>query len=282
MIGGFIEGLVKYPDDLPCPQADTDLVPRERRYISDISDVRNMRMFQQEFQATRNRITFIFTEEEVRQFREWYEVEIIFGGAWFYADWPTLHKDKKIAHRFVGQPKYEWLFGGNPGMMGRSSAGVKYAQAPMAVPMYKVTATVELYDPRKVGKFANIYTSKLYPVIVVDDVKAQNTFAEASYPPVAMYTDDATLRAHIIVDAEWQERRVDATPSDDATIFQHKIVSGTWTETLLTKGFSDDAQINQHSIVGGEWTAKLITYPYYNEDDATIQAHVIVAAEWVT
>ncbi len=282
MIGGFIEGLVKYPDDLPCPQADTDIVPRERRYISDISDVRNMRMFQQEFQATRNRITFIFTEEEVRQFREWYEVEIIFGGAWFYADWPTLHKDKKIAHRFVGQPKYEWLFGGNPGMMGRSSAGVKYAQVPMAVPMYKVTATVELYDPRKVGKFANIYTSKLYPVIVVDDVKVDNRPTEAAYPPVYQYIDDAVIQAHVIVDAEWKETLIVVEPSDDAKIFEHRIVSGTWTERLIEHNFSDDAKINQHRIAGGEWTERLITYPYYDEDHATTEAHVIVAAEWVT
>ena len=115
----FIEGFVRYPHTLPCPQVDTDLVPRERRYISDITDVRNMRMFQQEFQATRNRISFIFTEEEAREFREWYTTDIIHGGAWFYADWPTLHKDKKIAHRFVGQPKYEWLLGANPGVMGR-------------------------------------------------------------------------------------------------------------------------------------------------------------------
>lgn len=282
MIGGFIEGLVKYPDDLPCPQADTDLVPRERRYISDITNVRNMRMFQQEFQATRNRITFIFTEEEVRQFREWYDVEIIFGGAWFYADWPTLHKDKKIAHRFVGQPKYEWLFGGNPGMMGRSSAGVKYAQAPMAVPMYKVSATVELYDPRKVGKGANVFTSKLYPVIVVDDVKVDSRPTEAAYPPVYQYIDDAAIQAHVIVDAEWKETLIVVEPSDDAKIFEHRIVSGTWTERLIEHNFYDDAKINQHRIAGGEWTERLITYPYYDEDHATTEAHVIVAAEWVT
>lgn len=282
MADGFIEGLVKYPDDLPCPQADTDLVPRERRYISDITEVRNMRMFQQEFQATRNRITFIFTEEEVRQFREWYEVEIISGGAWFYADWPTLHKDKKIAHRFVGQPKYEWLFGGNPGMMGRSSAGVKYAQVPTAVPMYKVTATVELYEPRKVGKFANVYTSKLYPVIVVDDVKVDNHPVEAGYPPLYQYTDDAAIQAHVVVDAEWKETLVVTEFSDDAKIFPHRVISGTWTLRLLEYNFSDDAKINQHRVVGGEWTERLITYPYYNEDHATIEAHVIVAAEWVT
>ena len=158
MQSSFIEGLVRYPSDLPCPQADTDLVPRERRYISDISDVRNMRMFQQEFQATRNRINFIFTEEEAREFREWYKNDILYGGAWFLADWPTLDKDKNVPHRFVGHPKYEWLYGGNPGMMGRQ---IGRGGAIQPVSICKVSATVELYDPRKVGKTANVYTSKI-------------------------------------------------------------------------------------------------------------------------
>lgn len=168
MASDFLEGFVRYPDELPCPQADTDLVPRERRYISDITEVRNMRMFQQEFQATRNRIVFIFTEEEARQFREWYTRSIIHGGAWFYANWPTLHKDKNIAHRFVGQPKYEWLFGANPGAMGRSVAGMDYSVGPVTI--YKVTATVELYEPRNVGKMGggNVYTSKIYPIFAED------------------------------------------------------------------------------------------------------------------
>ena len=171
----FLDGLVRYPDTLPCPQVDTNLVPRERRYISDISDVRNMRMFQQEFQATRNRISFISTEEEAREFREWYEKELIYGGAWFYADWPTLHKDKRIAHRFVGQPKYEWLLGANPGATGRSVAG--YAPNVDVVPLYKITATVEIYDSgyggyggRKVGKAGDVYTSKIYPLYTNDTI----------------------------------------------------------------------------------------------------------------
>lgn len=177
----FLEGIIRYPDSLPCPQADTDLVPRERRYISDITDVRNLRMFQQEFQATRNRISFIFTEEEAREFREWYENDILHGGAWFYADWPTLHKDKNIAHRFVGQPKYEWLLGANPGAMGRSIAG--YDPSVAAVTMYKVTAVVEIDDGggsgrfvgtdegRIVGKYLDVFTSKLYPYYWEDEMQ---------------------------------------------------------------------------------------------------------------
>lgn len=294
----FIEGFVKYPDDLPCPQADTDLVPRERRYTSDISDVRSMRMFQQEFQATRNRITFIFTEEEVRQFREWYEVEIIFGGAWFYADWPTLHKDKKIAHRFVGQPKYEWLFGGNPGMMGRSSAGVKYAQAPMAVPMYKVTATVELYE-RKVGKTANVFTSKLYPVITEDHlslglprargipsykwteemaIELPRFTAVMTSPNKDIYVDDLRIHGsliHAYLDPSFTEDGLwDEHVSSQSTTLTGKIIQYNYRRTDVL----DNLRIDLPTFTG-EFPRKRIQYDYYTDDGLNITLPVISEGE---
>lgn len=202
----FLEGIIRYPDSLPCPQADTDLVPRERRYISDITDVRNLRMFQQEFQATRNRISFIFTEEEAREFREWYENDILHGGAWFYADWPTLHKDKNIAHRFVGQPKYEWLLGANPGAMGRSIAG--YDPSVAAVTMYKVTAVVEIDDGggsgrfvgtdegRIVGKYLDVFTSKPYPYYFDDSIEQRGVTAKGS--PYAALNESITVAGKIV------------------------------------------------------------------------------------
>lgn len=274
MQANFIEGLVKYPDDLPCPQADTDLVPRERRYISDISDVRNMRMFQQEFQATRNRIAFIFTEEEVRQFREWYEVEIISGGAWFYADWPTLHKDKKIAHRFVGQPKYEWLFGGNPGMMGRSSVGVKYAQAPMAVPMYKVTATVELYDPRKVGKAANVFTSKLYPILPIDDIKSEVIDAWSN--------PEIEPKDHISLDVAVFYAKMRRGKQGEYEFYDHiqqrlPLLSVAIREYIYSEYYYDEritSPLPTFGVVVSKW---LITYDYYSEDVATSSVPTIVS-----
>lgn len=190
MITQFVEGIIYYPAHLPCPQIEIDLVPRERRYLSDIGDVRNLRMFQQEFQATRNRISFVFTEEEARDFREWYDNVIFGGGAWFYADWPTLDKERKIAYRFVGQPEYEWLFGANPGTMGRSVAG---AAGNGAVTMYKVHAVVELYY-RKVGVYGNVFTSKIYPVHAVDDVRSPVSLYKNLF---AKFIDDASSNLSI-------------------------------------------------------------------------------------
>lgn len=277
MQSSFIEGFVKYPDDLPCPQADTDLVPRERRYISDITEVRNMRMFQQEFQATRNRITFIFTEEEARQFREWYENEIIFGGAWFYADWPTLHKDKKIAHRFVGQPKYEWLLGANPGMMGRSSAGVKYGQAPMAVTMYKVTATVELYDPRKVGAVGgNVYTSKIYPYYFKDGITFDGVSARGM--PFAKFNDDITF-APKIISGQLTKWIYSSYEFQDKITFAPKIASGQLTKWIYSNYEFDDAiALLGASITEGDIPYRLIHYDYF-EDSISFQGAIVISGE---
>lgn len=245
MANEFVEGTVKYPEDLPCPQVDTDLVPRERRYISDISSVRNLRMFQQEFQATRNRISFIFTEEEAREFREWYEGEIIHGGAWFYADWPILHKDKKIAYRFVGQPKWEWLLGANPGYMGRSVAG--YNPASDAVTVYKVTATVELYE-RKVGKLLNVYTSKIYPYYFTDDIFMQGVRVKAL--PYAAISDFISTSGKIIIGATYVKyiySSYDMEP-DEILLDGKRITAGT------TSGFvySSYAMSNDDIFVSGQ------------------------------
>lgn len=257
----FVEGEIRYPDYLPCPQVDTDLTPRERRYISDIGDVKKFRTFQRPYQATRQNISFVFTPEQARDFQAWYKTEIIEGGAWFYADWPILHKETEIAYRFVTRPLWRFLARGN----------------------YHVSATVELYEGRKVGASSgNIYTSKLYPIIVVDHIRVENNMVEAKYPPIYMYTDDAELRSHVIVGAQWKERLLETRVSDDARTFNHQIVGGEWVEILLSHTISDDARTFNHQIVGGEWTARLVTYPYYSEDNVSIQAHTIVSAEFVT
>lgn len=187
----FRDGTVRYPDDLPCPHADTDLTPRERRYISDIGEVKKLRRFQSTYQATRQNISFVFTSEQSRRFREWYKHDIIEGGAWFYADWPILHKEKSIAYRFVTRPVWEFLSRGN----------------------YHVSATVELYEGRKVGKIQNVFTSKIYPIFTED----------------ALQFDIAKIRAFPFVNA------------DDAIGFGLATVVGAQSDTTIyTERYFDD------------------------------------------
>ena len=254
-----LEGAVRYPDDLPCPQVDTDLVPRERRYISDVSEPKKYRAFQKGFQATRNNVSFIFSETQAAAFQEWYKEELLEGGGWFYADWPLLHTEKDVAHRFVTRPVWKFLARG----------------------FFNVTATIEVYE-RKVGKVKNIYTSKLYPIITVDTIRQENMMIGGRIPPLAAFDDGVDLRSHVIISANWLEQLLDANISDDAQTFNHQMIRGEWTEVLLNTSISNDAQTFNHQLVGGEWTAKLVTYPYYDGDAAAIQAHTIVSAEFVT
>lgn len=169
----YAEGFVKYPEELPCPQVDTDIKPRERRYISDIGEVKKLRRFQSTFQAERKKISFIFTRAQAEEFRKWYKEDIIEGGAWFYADWPILHKEQRIAYRFITRPVWEFLARG----------------------VYHVTASVETYE-RKIGKAANVYTSKIYPYYFSEAIEMRGVTVRAM-PFLAAHENIALAGASI-------------------------------------------------------------------------------------
>lgn len=248
--GAFLDGAVRYPDDLPCPHADTDLTPRERRYISDIGEVKKLRRFQSTFQATRQNISFVFTQEQSRRFREWYKNDIIEGGAWFYANWPILHKDKRIAYRFVTRPVWEFLARGN----------------------YHVSATVEL-DERKVGKVLNVYTSKIYPYYFGDDIFMQGVRVKAL--PYAAISDSIYTTGKTIIGATYIKyiySFYDMEP-DEILLDGKRITAGT------TSGFvySSYAMSNDDIFVSGQ----IVTdgrierqgYIHYDYFDDRILAH---------
>lgn len=267
---------VVYPETLPCPQADMDLKPRERRYLSDIGDVRNMRMFQQEFQATHNKINFIFTEEEAAEFRDWYENVLLHGGAWFYANWPLLHKDTEIAHRFVGQPKWEWLFGANPGKMGRSRAGVGFTRSDDAVTMYKVSATIEVYE----RKVENVYVTEIYPVIVKDDITASHHSFTIRSLPFIPFEDDITISHHSFNLSQHKYIYTTYPMDDDITATHHSIVDATLFRYIYTTyPMDDDITATHHSIVAAELTITGRILYDYAKDDITSSHHFITVGE---
>ena len=263
-----------YPKNLPCPQSELDLVPRERRYISDIGDLRNLRSFQQEFQGTHNKISFVFTEEEVAEFKEWYYEVIIEGGAWFYADWPLLHTDKRIAHRFVGQPRYEWLFGANPGAQGRSNAGYGLGETPKAVPVYKVSATVEVYD-RLCEK---VVTSKIYPYYFGDYITSLSVVEKAHMPPRRVIADDITASQITLSGTLKRYIYSDYSFSDDITASQITI-SGTLKRYIYsTSEVSDDITASQITII--ESYSNTTSRIFYDlSDDVTASQITILSGE---
>ena len=251
------EGFIRYPDELPCPQVDTDLTPRERRYISDIGEVKRLRRFQSTFQAERKNISFIFTRAQANLFREWYKEEIIEGGAWFYADWPILHKEKKVSYRFVTRPVWEFLARG----------------------VYHVSATVETYE-RKIGKAANVYTSKIYPLYISDGItETHGTIDEARVPPKYSAKDDISASPISIVEATkngWIYSNYQL--SDDISASKIIIEDGALRRWIFLKyQLSDDISAS-HITVSAEVTARRIEYDR-DTDRITASQITIIAGE---
>lgn len=252
----FAEGFVKYPEELPCPQVDTDLTPRERRYISDIGEVKRLRRFQSTFQAERKNISFIFTRAQAKLFREWYKEEIIEGGAWFYADWPILHKEKRIAYRFVTRPVWEFLARG----------------------VYHVTASVETYE-RKVGRAANVYTSKIYPLYFSDGItSSHDSIEDARMPPRYRWND--SISANTIITAATKSGYIYSSYAFSDDISSHTIIdSATMKRWIYSNyAFADDISSSHTVISSGEITQKRIEYDK-TIDDITSSHSIIVSGE---
>lgn len=251
MSNRFVEGAVKYPDDLPCPQIETDLTPRERRYISDIGQVKKLRTFQRDYQATRQNISFVFTPEQARDFQLWYKDEIIDGGAWFYADWPILHKETDIAYRFVTRPVWRVLALGN----------------------FHVSATVELYEGRKVGKYLTVYTSKLYPIIFWNDMGG---IYNVKASPTALHEDDMRAQYAIISGRiKGGIKDLDAG-ADDLGAYHYSIVQGNIRQYIFSEyEMRPDDMGSAYSIVSGIMNSHLITYDYETDDLGATQYSII-------
>lgn len=254
-IGGIVEGLVRYPDDLPCPQVDTDLKPRERRYISDVSEVKRYRPFQRGFQGTRNNVSFVFTPQEHVKFQEWYKEIMIEGGGWFYADWPLLHKEKDVAHRFVTRPVWNFLARG----------------------YIHVTATVEVYE-RKVGKVGNIYTSKIYPLYFADRMTGRYTVKGMPFAGIA---DDFAATDYTVIYGRIKGGLKNLTiPTDDFASTCYTVVSGNMRQ--YTYGSMDippdDLAATDYTVVSGELKSSLIGYDYFT-DDLSSSLYTVVSGD---
>lgn len=256
MAAQYLEGFVKYPEDLPCPQVDTDLTPRERRYISDVGEVKKLRRFQSTFQAERHRISFVFTRAQAAAFMEWYKEDIIDGGAWFYADWPILHKEKRIAYRFVTRPVWEFLARG----------------------VYHLYATVELYE-RKVGKVANVYTSKIYPLYFSDTItSAHDSIEDGSIPPKYNLSDDISAYTFIAEGTKSGYIYSKYAFADDVS--SYTIIDAATMKRWIYSNYAldDDIASSHTTITSGEITQKRVAYDKIT-DDLTSSHSIIVSGE---
>ena len=233
----YADGVVHYPDDLPCPQPDTDLVPKERRYISDIGDVKKYRRFQRDYQATRNRVSFVFSPEEGQRFCEWYKNAIFDGGAWFYADWPVLSGESPLAHRFITRPVFTFL-----------SAGY-----------VKVTAQIEVYK-RKVGEVQNnfVFTSQLYPVFSDSYLRLSTfyRFKECS----EQATEKFNLSNFAIVAGEMTNKVRQGYATHSMNLSNFAIVNAEITERIREQHPAETMSMSNFTIVAANKINELLEY----------------------
>ena len=240
-MSGIVEGEVRYPDELPCPQVDTTLTPRERRYISDVSEVKKMRTFQRGFQAKREHVSFVFSETQAEVFQRWYQESIIEGGAWFYADWPLLHTEKDVCHRFVTRPVWKFLARG----------------------FFHVTATIEVYE-RKVGRTANVYTSKIYPHYFSDNVTNSNVFIRGM--PFAKPIDHVTASNISIVNVTYTKWIYSNYAFSDDIQTSHISFTATQKKYIYSAYAISDDITGSNISISGRITNRLIDYDYFTDD----------------
>lgn len=255
----YLEGAIRYPAELPCPQIETDLTPRERRYISDIGQVKMLRRFQRVYQATRQNISFVFNPTQARDFQAWYKDEICDGGAWFYADWPILHKEADIAYRFVTRPVWRVLALGN----------------------FHVSASVELYEGRKVGRYLNVFTSKIYPHYFKDSI-IRIGFTTDAYP-YARFDDNVMRRGFILTQGSLKKWIYSSYTLQDEAVQRvgFTILSGSVKRWIYSSYALQDESVQRegHTISRGSMVVQGRIFYDYFEDSVIRSGFTILSGE---
>lgn len=244
----FAEDWRDYPDCLPCPQVDTDIEPRERRYISDIGQVKKMRRFQNIYQATRRNIAFVFTQEQAQLFQQWYKHAIIEGGLWFRANWPLLHKEQGIPYRFVTRPVWEFL----------------------ANKHYHVSAEVEIYEARKVSKVGKIVTSKIYPYHLADKIAYRGMRVKAE--PSFIGIEKAQYGSMNIAGGAYESFIYSSYAlRDGAQYGGMNITAGTSTSFIYSSyALRDGAEYGSMNIIAGALPERVISYDHFSKADNSV------------
>lgn len=105
---------IPYPTSLPRPDEPPVISPHERRLVHDDgnSGRRFFRKFSLEYIA-REQVLITMTQGQAAVFRNWWEVDLVRGGAWFTANWPSMHSSYGVLRRrFVRPPQWTNLGGG--------------------------------------------------------------------------------------------------------------------------------------------------------------------------
>jgi hypothetical protein len=102
---------IVYPATLPVPQTST-VTPAERRALSDAQRPRQARALQRD-RLDYERLTFPpMDADHSAIFRAWWKDTLIYGGAWFAAQWPLPRGFVTAVRKFREQPRWEFVPGG--------------------------------------------------------------------------------------------------------------------------------------------------------------------------
>lgn len=103
--------VASYPSQLPTPQAMT-LSPAERRQLSAPDLPREARALERERRRLERIVFPPMDATQAAIFRAWWHEDLLDGGAWFAASWPTMAGVAEVVRKFVGAPTWSFIPGG--------------------------------------------------------------------------------------------------------------------------------------------------------------------------
>lgn len=99
---------ITYPATLPGPSI-APVTGAERRLIPPRDGVRQSRPAQLDRLAVQ-RVTFEFVDfADCQVFRQWFEGDLVEGGAWFSATWPLPQGWVSGVRRFLAPPRWDFI-----------------------------------------------------------------------------------------------------------------------------------------------------------------------------
>lgn len=102
-----------FPTSLPGPSTGP-ITPEERRAVSGVpGGPRQFAVRQRDFLGIQ-RVEWLFRAAEAATFQTWWETDLLFGGAWFEANWPMPNGFSILTvRRFLDAPQWVAVPGGN-------------------------------------------------------------------------------------------------------------------------------------------------------------------------
>lgn len=167
---------VVYPASLPCPQTMVT-APAERRALATSSAPRDARALQRD-RLSLEQVTFPpMLEADFVEFRRWWRDDLVLGGRWFSANWPTMRGSIAAIRRFRGAPRWSFI----PGGFWQISAQLEVRGESLAPSVFESDASLLMLFEAAVGSqvFVDSIAGRVFEV-----VRNAGDFGSAAIEPV--------------------------------------------------------------------------------------------------